>query len=90
MIKPISDMVAFRMFQVDCAPMAGDGLHTDVVKCPLWKIRKRKLRRGDKRALQSDDNSTVKVGRPGSKERLEAYVRFYAENAANEVSVFSV
>ena len=94
-----NDMELFAMFNVDCNPNAEQKetrvawdeseYATNDIKVPLWKLKKRQLTRGEKKALQGEDN--IKPGisqeKPGSK-RVADLARFYDENETKEKSAF--
>ena len=63
----------FRMFNVETDGKGGTAMSP--VRKPLWGFTKRKLSRGEKAALQSEDLALppVRVGQPGSQERVAAY-----------------
>lgn len=86
-----NDMQLFRDWNIelDSKALASGHLMSPVRK-PLWKIKKRKLSRGERAALQSEDKARdeVKVGKPGSKERIAAYAEFYARNELLMQSAF--
>ena len=65
----------FRMFNVETDGKGGNALSP--VRKPLWGLKKRKLSRGEKAALQSEDLALPpnKVGKPGSQERIAAYAK---------------
>ncbi len=69
----------FRMFNVETDGKGGTAMSP--VRKPLWKIGKRKLSRGEKAALQSEDKALQvnRIGKPGSVERVEAYAKAIAE-----------
>lgn len=68
----------FRMFNVETDGKGGNAMSS--VRKPLWGFTKRKLSRGEKCALQSEDmaRSAVRVGKPGSQERIAAYANAIA------------
>ncbi len=93
-----SDMQLFRDWNIELdADALKSGHLMSPVRKPLWKVVKRKLSREEKRtlrrekaALQSEDKARneVKVGLPGSKERIAAYAEFYARNELLMQSAF--
>ena len=97
-----SEMELFSMFNIECLPggeRKDSSKQTDVeekycfndVLVPLWKETKRELPRGEKKAVQDEDN--IKPGisqhKPGS-QRVADLAKFYAENAEKEESAFFV
>jgi len=91
----------FQMFNVDCDPNIDpsevrtpyvDGKYEfNDCHCPMWRNVKRELPRGEKNAVQDEDN--IKPGisqhKPGS-QRVADLAKFYAENANEEKSAFFV
>ena len=87
-----SDLQLFDMFNVECTPDKGWNQSSrrkyddtsrycfNDIKVPLWSTRKRSLTRGEKNALQSNDNIRQGISQhtPGSKGRIEDLARFYA------------
>lgn len=67
------EMGLFRMFNVETDGKGGNAMSP--VRKPLWGLKKRKMTRGEKAALQSDDLALPlnRVGKPGSQERIAAY-----------------
>lgn len=65
----------FRMFNVETDGKGGNAMSP--VRKPLWGFTKRKLSRGEKAALQSEDLALPlnRVGKPGSQERIAAYAK---------------
>lgn len=79
-LSNISDVAAFRMFELAIS-------RSDHGPTPtLWGFRKRAKKRGERNAMQELDNAVpaVKVGNPGSPERLAALERFYASEMLKE------
>ncbi len=70
-----SEMEMFAMFNVETDDKGGNAMSP--VRKPLWGVTKRKMTRGEKAALQSDDNALPlnRVGKPGSQERIAAYAK---------------
>lgn len=70
-----SEMELFRMFNVETDGKGGNAMSP--VRKPLWGFTKRKLSRGEKAALQSEDLAlpATRVGKPGSQERIQAYAK---------------
>ena len=56
----------------------------------LRNIGKRKVESVDSRFIGGDDTMIVKVGKPGSRERVEALMSQYENLANNEMSPFTV
>lgn len=67
------EMGLFKMFNVETDGKGGNAMSP--VRKPLWGVTKRKMTRGEKAALQSEDLALVKVGKPGSEERIAAYTK---------------
>lgn len=69
------EMGLFKMFNVETDGKGGNAMSP--VRKPLWGVTKRKMTRGEKAALQSEDNAlpAVRVGKPGSEERIAAYAK---------------
>lgn len=55
----------------------------------LRNIGKRKVEKVDPRMIGSDDTMRFKVGKPGSRERVEALAVQYASLAEDEMSPFT-
>lgn len=86
-----TDFELAQMFNVDCNPTAGRKHAAKVrnieepyalndIKIPLWKNRKRTLKRGERNALQQDDycRREVSTNPPGSKDRIEDLRKYYS------------
>jgi hypothetical protein len=96
-----SDVELARMFNVECDPNGEDrnakARYIDApyafndINCPLWTIRKRTLKRGEKKARQTEDfvRPGITTAKPGS-DRVADLAKFYAENAEEEKSAFLI
>lgn len=56
----------------------------------LKNIGKRKVEKTDPRMIGGDDTMRFKVGKPGSKERVDALALQYASLAEEEMSPFTI
>ena len=56
----------------------------------LKNIGKRKIEKVDPRMIGGDDTMRFKVGKPGSKERVDALALQYASLAEEEMSPFTI
>ena len=80
-----------RMFNVECKQGS-----TGEIKIPLLKIKRRKLSRGESKAVQPDDfiREGITSAPAGSKERIEALKAYYAdvtaETESNTLSAFTI
>lgn len=85
-----TDLEIAKMFTVDCNPTIPHNQGSRMphieepyvfndVRVPLWTIRKRNPSRGERKALQTDDNirSEVSTNPPGSKGRIEDLKAYY-------------
>lgn len=80
-------------------PSVADGVYTPIRSEKVMKfnrkalrqIGKRKIEKVDPRYKGGDDLMIVKVGKPGSRERVEALAAQYAaiQNAGEEISPFA-
>ena len=81
---------------VPCQPSLADGVHGPIRsekilpfnRAALLKKRKVKVTKTDSRMVGGDDRMIVKMGKPGSRERVEALAAQYAILSVNEESAF--
>jgi hypothetical protein len=88
----------FEGVAIPCQPTVADGIYTPIRgekilkfnRKALRKIGKRKVEKADPRYNGGDDTMIVKIGKPGSRERVEALRSQYEAVAAcgEEVSPF--
>ena len=71
-LYPHTDLDLFRMFNVNCGKTKSG--HT----IRLWSIRKHKLSRGEKNAMQDQDYCTISEHPPGSQGRIDDLAAHYA------------
>lgn len=102
MIKQFTDFELFQMFNVDCEPNCKNRSKVRVrydesefamndTKVPLWSNRKRHPKRGERNALQSDDN--IKPGitnEPPGSGRVADLAKYYQDPSNEGVSPFTV
>lgn len=89
----------FSGIAIPSQPSLADGMYGPIRSEKVLKFNRKALRNLDKvkvekadpRMLGGDDTMIVKVGKPGSRERVEALISQYAAIAASgmEVSPFS-
>lgn len=88
----------FEGIAIPHQPSVADGVYTPIRsekvmkfnRKALRKIGKRKTEKADPRLVGGEDRMTVKVGKPGSRERVEALRGMYEMYAAagQEISAF--
>jgi len=86
-----SDLDLARMFNIDLDPhkqgynhpLTGD---VDRVTMPLWRITRKPLKRGERNAMQTEDNLRNGVSQhpPGSAGRIEDLAAYYATQMGGE------
>jgi len=81
---------------VPCQPSLADGVHGPIRsekilkfnRSALLKMGKAKVAKADPRMVGGEDRMIVKMGKPGSRERVEALAAQYADLASREESAF--
>ena len=82
------DATLFETFNIDMAPRPGGHFCSPIDRQDgLWDVRPKRGRRARKNGpavgVVGDDHAKphLRVGEPGSEQRMEAYRKFYAEQA---------
>ena len=90
--------LCFSGIAIPCQPTLADGVYGPIRsekilkfnRKALAKMGKAKVEKADSRYIGGEDTMRFPVGKPGSRERVEALAAQYAELANEETSPFTV
>ncbi len=90
--------LCFSGIAIPCQPTLADGVYGPISsekvlkfnRKALAKMGKAKIEKADSRYIGGEDTMRFPVGKPGSRERVEALAAQYAELANEETSPFTV
>lgn len=93
----IQARMIFSGMAIPHQPSLADGMYGPIRSEKVLKFNRKALRnlgkmgrvRVDPRLVGGEDTMIVKVGKPGSQNRIEALAEFYAKNQDSEQSAFA-